>query len=1088
MRWNPLRSLPLRSLPLRSLPKFASIGTVLIGCIVLLGWVAHLELLKSLLPGLPTMKVNTALGLILGGVSLWSYLDSTVERSPPWARSLSLGSAGAIGILGGLVLIEYGFNLNLGLSELLIRDTSPQIGTAAPGRMAGETAFNFLLLGSGLIFLNRGCFSIAQSAAAIGFLVALLALVGYAFQIKEFYSLSPGTSMALHTSLTFLILTLGVLFGRPDRGWISIITSPYLGGITARRLLPVIIGVPLLLGGSILFAYRQNLLAIEVGVTGRAILNIAILGSVSLWNARFLNRLDAKQQQTELALRQLNEQLESRVADRTANLAQDINERQQTEAALRLSEQRYASLAATAPVGIFRTTVDGACVYVNDRWCQIAGFSAAAALGTGWTNALHPADRDRVAAAWYEAAQTRTMFRLEYRFQRPDGSVSWVFGQATAEGTAEGHVIGYVGTITDISEAKREENDRKQAAAALRLSEERYRSLVEATAYSVWVIDGAGRTIEAAPNWIETTGQVPQVGAAWDWLEQIHPDDRDRVRQRLSHCMATGELYEIEQRVQSHTGEYRLYCVKGAPVYNDDGSIREWVGTLNDITEAKREERDRRQAEAALRQSEITKRALIQAIPDLLIRMREDGTQLELINQGSVHLAGDQSDFVGSKIMERLPTEVALERLRCATQALATGQVQFHEYQLTLDGQPYYEEARIVPLHANEVLMMVRDITERKQAEENLRQNEAKLRSVLENMPMLLDALDERGHIIVWNQECERVTGYTAAEVIQNPTALELLYPDPEYRQQMLQNWQAQGNDYRNWEWDLVSKSGAVKTIAWSNISDRFPIPGWATWGVGIDLTSRKQAELEIVRLNQTLEQRVNQRTAELTTANQELEAFSYSVSHDLRSPLRGIDGFSQILQERYADQLDDKGKHYLTRIRAGTQRMGELIDDLLRLSRVTRAEMQCGPVHLSAIAEEICQSLNQPDHPVEWVIAAEIWATGDARLLQIVLENLLNNAWKFTSTQAHARIELGTLSTGTPPRLTYFIRDNGVGFDMTYTNKLFKAFQRLHSEREFPGTGIGLAIVERVIHRHGGTVWAEGVLGQGATFYFTLG
>jgi light-regulated signal transduction histidine kinase (bacteriophytochrome) len=286
-----------------------------------------------------------------------------------------------------------------------------------------------------------------------------------------------------------------------------------------------------------------------------------------------------------------------------------------------------------------------------------------------------------------------------------------------------------------------------------------------------------------------------------------------------------------------------------------------------------------------------------------------------------------------------------------------------------------------------------------------------------------------------------------------------------------------------------VSKSGEVKTIAWSNISDRFAIPGWASWGIGVDLTSRKQAELEIVLLNQTLEQRVNQRTAELSAANQELEAFSYSVSHDLRAPLRGIDGFSQILQDRYGNQLDAKGKHYLERIRAGTQRMDELIDDLLMLSRVTRTEIRRESVNLSAIAQEICQSLHaaQPDRSVEWVIESTISGMGDARLLRIVLENLFSNAWKFTSTQAQTQIKFGTISSNDAP-LTYFIQDNGVGFNMAYVNKLFKAFQRLHSEREFCGTGIGLAIVQRIVHRHGGSVRAEGTVKQGATFYFTLG
>ncbi len=272
---------------------------------------------------------------------------------------------------------------------------------------------------------------------------------------------------------------------------------------------------------------------------------------------------------------------------------------------------------------------------------------------------------------------------------------------------------------------------------------------------------------------------------------------------------------------------------------------------------------------------------------------------------------------------------------------------------------------------------------------------------------------------------------------------------------------------------------------------------------IAILSNSLSQLVRTLTQQEQELEHRVVERTAQLETANKELEAFSYSVSHDLRAPLRSIDGFSQVLLERYAEQLDDKGKHYLQRVRTAGQRMGQLIDDLLNLSRVTRSEMQHQSVDLSALVQQIAEELQQtqPECQVEFVIAPGVLAEGDPRLLRVVLENLLNNACKFTSKQAHPRIEFGTLSEIPPTDfekegnispfskspVTYFVRDNGAGFDMAYANKLFGAFQRLHTEDEFPGTGIGLASVQRIIRRHGGRVWAEGAVDQGATFYFTL-
>ena len=225
----------------------------------------------------------------------------------------------------------------------------------------------------------------------------------------------------------------------------------------------------------------------------------------------------------------------------------------------------------------------------------------------------------------------------------------------------------------------------------------------------------------------------------------------------------------------------------------------------------------------------------------------------------------------------------------------------------------------------------------------------------------------------------------------------------------------------------------------------------------------------------------------ELELANKELEAFSYSVSHDLRAPLHRIGGFAQILMEDYAEQLDLSGIACLTKMRDNVQRMSELIDDLLSLSRVTRFQMQRQTVDLSALAQTIATLLQQtqPERQVEFVIAAGIIVNGDRRLLQIVLENLLANAWKFTGKLSQARIEIGVMQE--QGQQVYFVRDNGVGFDMTYAERLFSAFQRLHSTTEFPGTGIGLATVGRIIHRHGGRVWANGAVGQGATFYFTV-
>ena len=245
-----------------------------------------------------------------------------------------------------------------------------------------------------------------------------------------------------------------------------------------------------------------------------------------------------------------------------------------------------------------------------------------------------------------------------------------------------------------------------------------------------------------------------------------------------------------------------------------------------------------------------------------------------------------------------------------------------------------------------------------------------------------------------------------------------------------------------------------------------------------------RAAEAELKTLNLDLEQRVRDRTAKLGTLNAELEAFNYSVSHDLRAPLRGVTGFSQALLEDYGASFDDTARHYLARIQAAAQRMGDLIDDLLDLSRLARADLKHLDLNLSELALEVVEDLrhHHKNRNVAVTLQYELHDTGDPRLLKVVLENLFGNAWKFTLHRSDAAIAFGRTDEG-----AYFVRDNGVGFDMRYADKLFSPFQRLHSAGEFEGSGIGLTTVQRIVHRHGGTLWAESQVDQGATFYFTL-
>jgi PAS domain S-box-containing protein len=384
--------------------------------------------------------------------------------------------------------------------------------------------------------------------------------------------------------------------------------------------------------------------------------------------------------------------------------------------------------------------------------------------------------------------------------------------------------------------------------------------------------------------------------------------------------------------------------------------------------------------------------------------------------------------------------------------------------------------------------MFVRDINDRKRAEEELRESEDRFRSMADGAPVLLWMSGQDGLCTFFNQTWLRFTGRPLERELGNGWA-EGVHPEDfqhcmhVYMSAFVER-QSFGMTYR-----LRRADGQYRWLL-DQGHPRFA-PGGAFMGyIGscVDVSEEIAARAALDRLNEDLEGHVRRRTAQLEAANRELEAFAYSVSHDLRAPLRAISGYSQLLLDDHGGDLDDDGGDMLRRMREASQKMARLIDDLLHLSRVTRAEMNRETVDLSGIARSIFKELRQadPERHVDVVVADGLTAEGDPVLLRILLDNLLRNAWKFTGKRAHARIELGQtrLEDG---RRALFVKDDGAGFDMTYAVKLFGAFQRLHSESEFPGTGIGLATVQRIVNRHGGRVWAEGALGEGATFYFQL-
>ena len=577
----------------------------------------------------------------------------------------------------------------------------------------------------------------------------------------------------------------------------------------------------------------------------------------------------------------------------------------------------------------------------------------------------------------------------------------------------------------------------------------------------------------------ETTPRVytPTVETA---IAFYAPESVPVISGAVKDAIEQGKEFLLE--LQLITAKGRMIWVEAVgKVVREDGRTVKVLGAFRDLTE-------RKQAEA-LRLANAYNRSLLEASLDPLVTIAADG-KITDVNAATEKVTGrSREELIGTDFSDYF-TEPDKARAGYQ-QVFREGLVK--DYALEIR----HKQGQLTPVLYNAavyrdetgsvigVFAAARDITDRKRAEEALRLANAYNRSLLEASldPLVTIAAD--GKITDVNAATEKVTGYSRSELIG--TDFSDYFTEPEkakagYRQVF------RVGSVMDYALEIRHKRGLVTPVLYNAAVYRDMTGSvLGVFAAARDVTELNKAEQEIQKLNRELEARVVERTAQLEAANKELEAFAYSVSHDLRSPLRSIDGFSLALLEDYTGKLDDQGKDYLARVRNATQRMSQLIDDLLKLSRVTRSDMNREKVDLSGIAGRIVDNLKKqhPERAARITVADNLVASGDERLLTVVLENLFANAWKFSEKRPETVIEFGvTRQSGT---LVYFVRDNGAGFDMTYAGKLFSPFQRLHKIEDFPGTGIGLATIRRIINRHGGQVWIEAEVDKGTTVYFTL-
>ncbi|MCX6622421.1 MAG: PAS domain S-box protein [Acidobacteria bacterium] len=634
---------------------------------------------------------------------------------------------------------------------------------------------------------------------------------------------------------------------------------------------------------------------------------------------------------------------------------------------------------------------------------------------------------------------------------------------------------------------------RSRAGAAAR--EKEYRLVVENVSDVVWVFDLESRrfryvspSVERLRGYTADEVMAQEMQQAMEWLSRR---DVERVLADRLAAFRSGDQRSYTDETEQAREDGRAVWTETVTRYarNPETGHIEVYGTSRDIDVRKR-------AELALEASNERYRSLF-------VNMLEGYSHCRMLFEGDipvdfVYLTVNPAfekltglkDVLGRKVSELIPgiRDTNPELFEIYGRVARGGGAERYETQVDALGSWY--SISVYGAGKDQFVSVFDNITERKRVQEALRVNEARLRLANDAANAGVWEWDLGTGKNYWSDELWELYGVEPHSCEPSYEAwLQTIWPEDRISVARAVHEAALDGAELNAEWRVPDGKGRTRWL----MSRGQPVRGASGQvasyiGIVLDITGRKRTEAALRELNASLEQRVAERTRDLVVANRELESFSYSVSHDLRAPLRAIDGFARGLAEDYRELLGRDGRDYLDRVIAAAGRMGQLIDDLLSLSRITRQELSRQPVDLSGMVRSIAGELGrgEPTRAVEFQIEDGVIMDGDPRLLRILLENLLGNAFKFTANRPVARIEFGAVSDS-QGRSVCYVRDNGAGFDMSYAHKLFGAFQRLHSLREFPGTGIGLATVQRIINRHSGRVWAEARLDEGATFYFVV-
>ncbi|HCT85987.1 MAG TPA: hypothetical protein DF296_12420 [Candidatus Margulisbacteria bacterium] len=773
-------------------------------------------------------------------------------------------------------------------------------------------------------------------------------------------------------------------------------------------------------------------------------------------------------------------------------IVRNITERKRSNDLLKKSEARFKTIAEGSPIGIFMNEPDGTASYINPALEKILGINKEQALGKDWAENIHPEDKQYVINSFNQLIVSSIEQEIEARWLRkPDNSVR--INKIHAISVRDGdQILGYIGTVEDITERKLNEEKLHESEMKFRLMFDQS-PIAVSTATPDFHFTSANKAICHFLGYTEDELKKMTIQEV-TYTEDIAFNDRnlnDLLNGNIDHIV-------MDKRYLRKDGKIVWGHLLVGKITGPDGKLLYLLTVIEDITE-------RKKIETKLIDNEKKYRELVENANSIILRVDLNG-KINFINKYGLNFFGYSKEEIighhgiGTIVPIRDSTNRDLSKL---VSDILTNPKDFEQNineNIKRNGERVWVNwtNKVITNKKNqivEILTIGSDITDYKRSEAALNKERDLIKRIADTSPVGINFVDKEGKVTFINNQASKIVGISQKDSIKLPYNAQILklskfdgtpLAEGEMPFEQVKN---KLSPVENILMTIETPEGKQKFLS-INATPVFSETGEFDGMVSSleDITERKKAEEELHNYHIKLEELVKERTAKLEQANKELEAFSYSVSHDLRAPLRAINGYSEILLEDYGTSLPANSTKYLTSIIDNVHRMNQLIDDLLNLSKSSRQEVVWSTINMEELVKKVFEEQKTllEDRNIEFSVMDLPVTRGDSSLIRQVWENLISNAIKYTKHKKTAIIEVGSFLQDNT--IIYYIKDNGAGFDMTYKDKLFGVFQRLHTSAEYEGTGVGLAIVKKIIQKHNGTVWAESVVGKGATFYFTIG